>query len=285
MRLLANPAAGRFSRGDWIDRIREIQGVRLERVSSAEDLAERAARAARGGAERLLVAGGDGSVHHAVRGLAGSGCALGIVPVGSGNDLARSLGVPADPMQAIHRALTAVPRRIDLGAVDGRRFAGIASLGLDAAVASSVHGRFRSQRGPWLYPYALVRTLLRYRPPTVRIESDAGSFEGPVMLAALANAPYYGAGMRLAPGASLDDGRLQLVIIRRMSRLRLLLAFPKIYRGRHTHLPAVRILEIGQAHLHIDPPSTFFADGEPLTRCDASGSHAEVLPGGLWVAA
>jgi len=282
--LLINPTSG-AGRGERVlNRLRGVTGVEARTTSGPDDLREQLAAIAREGAARVIVAGGDGTLHQAIQTLSGSGCALGIVPTGSGNDLARALGVPLDPLQATHRALEATPRTIDLGRVGERWFAGVAGVGFDGEVARLAHERFGQRRGRWIYPYAVLRTLLSFRPPHASIEYDGGRFEGSVMLVALANTPCYGGGMRIAPRAKIDDGWLDLVIIRRVSRLRLLAVFPRVYRGRHVTDPAIEFHRVRSAVVRVDRPLTFFGDGEPLASCGAEGREITVHPGALTVA-
>jgi diacylglycerol kinase (ATP) len=278
-RLLLNPAAGRGKAAAFVD---GCDGLEVIRSDGPADLEAQARRIAEAGDERLLVAGGDGTLHHAIRGLAGSETALGIIPFGSGNDFARALNVPLEPEAALRHALDSPIRRIDLGRVDGEPFACVASLGFDAEAAGVAH-RTRLVRGRWLYPYAVARTLLAFRAPRLRIETEEGGFEGEAMLAAAANTPCYGGGMQIAPDARLDDGLLDLVVVERISRPRLLRLFPRVYGGSHTGYPEVRLLRVASARIHADRRLGFFADGEPLADCD--GSLVEAWPRALAVAA
>jgi diacylglycerol kinase (ATP) len=252
--------------------------------SPAETTAE-ARRAAAEGLDRLLVAGGDGTLHHAIRGLAGSDCALGIVPRGTGNDLAGALGIGGPVRQAIERALGGTPRRIDLGRAGALPFAGAAGIGVVGEVLDYLEARSRRWRGPWLYPWALLRTLRAFEPPRVRLEFEGGGYEGAVMLAVLANSPRFGAGMRIAPDARLDDGWLSLVVVQAIPPLRLLALFPRVYRGRHIGHPAVRTFRVRGASLFCDRPARVYGDGEPLLEAGPDGVRVESWPGALAVVA
>ena len=281
-RLILNSLAGHGSARRLVQSLEACPELELVRPTDPDAVTSEALRAVAQGDERLIVAGGDGTLHHAIRGLAGSDCALGILPLGSGNDFARALGVPFDLRDALARALHATPRRVDLGRVDGTPFAGIAGIGFDGEAARFARERVRWVRGRWIYPYAVARTLLTFRPPHVTITSDDGGYAGRVMLVALANSPCYGGGMRMAPRAELDDGQLDLVIVERVSRLRFLTLFPRVYRGAHVDLAQVRTLRVRQATVHADRELTFFADGEPITPC--VGSRVDVWPAALRVA-
>jgi diacylglycerol kinase (ATP) len=285
VRLLLNPRAGRGRARHLAARLAGQAGVEVATARCAAEMTERAAAAAAAGDERVLVAGGDGTLHHAIQGLAGTRCAVGVLPLGSGNDLARALGLPLDPERAFHRALCAAPRRIDLGRAGERVFVGVACAGIDSEVAVRAGKLARPFRGRWLYPCVLARALCTFSAPAARVTSDAGDWQGSALLVAIANAPCYGGGMRIAPAARLDDGWLDLVLVGRLSRLRLLLLFPRVYRGRHVTHPAVRALRVRRAALRLDRPVPVVADGEPLGLQATRRIEVEVLPGALWVAA
>jgi diacylglycerol kinase (ATP) len=244
-----------------------------------------ARRAADLGLDRVIVAGGDGAVHYALQGLAGSDCALGIVPVGSGNDLARALGVDPDPAVALRRAMEGASKAIDLGRIGNRVFAGVVGLGIDGDVCRRVQEQARWLPASAAYAYAALRSLIRFKPPHLRVEYEDGSYEGRVLLAGLANSPLFGGGMRIAPGAVLDDGWLDLVIVEQVPLPTLLRVFPRVYRGRHLSHPAVHCARVRRATFQADPPRTFYADGEPLMDSRDTPTSVEVWPGALRVVA
>jgi diacylglycerol kinase (ATP) len=283
--LLVNPAA---RGGRTLAQVRAAASNAPVEIRIARDIADfdgQVRRAVEDGTPRLLVAGGDGTLHAAIQLLAGTDCALGIVPSGRGNDLARSLGVPLDPAKAIEVAIGAVPRRIDLGTLGGRYFAGVAAVGFDGEVARFVQEHAALGAGPLAYPYAVLRTLLRFRPPHFRIEHDGGIEEGPGMLAAVANASCYGGGMRIAPSARLDDEMLDLVFVRAVGKLRLLRLFPRVYRGTHVGHPAVVVRRTRRAVIRLDRSSPIFGDGEPLAEAGPEGIEIGLRPAALRVAA
>ena len=282
-RLLVNPTSGGGRGAALAARLRSTAEVEVRLTRSAEEVTELARRAVAEGVGRLLVAGGDGTLHRAIRALAGTDCALGIIPTGRGNDLARSLEVEPDPERAARRALGAAVRRIDLGSLDGRPYAGVAGIGFDGEVARYANEHLRSFRGAWTYPWAVLRTLVRFEPPELSIEHDGGSYTGCVMMAVFANAPFFGGGMRIAPAASLEDGSLDMVIVERLSRLRLVTAFPGVYRGRHLDHPAVIHRRLRGADVRAERGLQFYADGEPLADSRPEGNRVEILPRSLRV--
>jgi diacylglycerol kinase (ATP) len=287
VRFLVNPKAGRGIGSEEFDRLRRLAsraGAGFVVSRSTGDLAEQARRAAADGVERLLVAGGDGTMHHAVQGLAGTACALGVIPLGTGNDLAGTLGVPRDAAAAVERALSGEIRRIDLARVGDIRCVGYAGVGFDSEVAR-VANEVKLLRGPLVYLYSVIRTLAAFRPPAMRIVWDDGErYEARAMFVTVANLPRLGGGMRIAPDARIDDGLLDLVIVREVSRRTLLSVFPKVYKGRHVDHPAVLLTQARRVEIALDRPMTMYGGGEPVRDMAAGETVAvEVEPGGLAV--
>ena len=266
-RLLLNPASGRGRGARWRERLARLARaaeVELEESSSARDLAARARRAADEGVERLLVAGGDGAWHWAAQGLAGTATALAPLALGTGNDLARELGMPLDAERAFAAALAGAVDRIDLGRIGDRLFCGVAGVGFDAAVAERAR-RVRVLRGPAVYAWATLAGLAGYRPPRAALRTVEGAvIEEEVFFVVFANTSHYGGGMRIAPAADPGDGLLEVVVVRRCSKLRLLRLFPSVYRGNHVGDPNVTVLRSRAASVEMSPPQPINADGEGL---------------------
>ena len=286
IRFLVNPSSGRGAGARHLDRLRILAshyGAGMAVTRSASDLPVQAARAVEDGVERLVVVGGDGTMHFALQGLAGSDCALGVVPLGSGNDLAGSLGVPARLEAAVERAVSGPIRRIDLIRVGPMVSVSYLGVGFDSEVTRAAN-QIRHLRGPLIYAWAVVKTLATFKPPRLRVEHDGGIFDGKAMFAVAANLPRFGGGMKIAPEARIDDGLLDLVIVREVSKVGLLRVFPKVYSGKHTSHPAVEILRTRRAVLSIDRSMYLYGGGEPV-RPMAPGDRAEleVLPGALAV--
>ena len=288
---LMNAAAGRGHYRKRLERVRQLcqeLGAEVAVTTSPEEASERARAAADAGYRRVVAVGGDGTAHHVLNGLAGAGtipsencAALGIVPLGSANDLARNLGLPRDAEAATRLALTGPTRRVDLGRVAGRWFGCVASFGLDSH-ANRIANRHRHLRGTAIYIYALLRTLVEWRVPVVNIQSDGGEFRGPMMLFAVGNASSYGGGMRIAPRADMADGRLDLCLVRGMSRLKLLWRFPGVFSGTHLRHPEVTYFQASRVRVEADRPLDIFADGELVGNTPA---EVELFPGALTVVA
>ena len=233
---------------------------------------------------RVLVAGGDGTVHHAIRGLAGSSTILGILAAGTGNDFACALDLPLELEPAIELALAAPATRVDLGRAGRVPFAGIAGIGIVADVLTYLSEFTRRYRGNWVYPWAVLRTVLTYRALNVEVESECGRFSGPAMMVAAANAPRFGGGMLAAPEASMQDGLLDVVILARTSRTRLVRLLPRVYRGTHLADPSCRFFRAAEVRFGSDPGAVVYADGEALPETTAGGVTLRIDAGGLRVA-
>ena len=231
---------------------------------------------------RLIVAwGGDGTVNEVGSALIGSPVPLAIVPSGSGNGLARDLGIPKQPDRALARALRAAPRSIDAGEIGGRLFFNLAGVGFDAHVASCFDRDLAEGRGFAGYLRISARELLRYRPARYRIGGGAAARTPTALLITVANGSQFGNGMQIAPGARLDDGRLDLVVFEEASRLRTVGALPRLFSGRAAGARGLSIERIEQATIECDRPMLFHVDGEPAdggTRLDV-----RVLPSALRV--
>ena len=286
VRVLLNPSAGRgrgARLGPQIAQLAARSALVLEESKSAADLSERAARAAAEGVDRLLVVGGDGTWHHVANALAGSPTALAPIPLGTGNDLARELGYPLDPVAAFAAALAGRVERLDLGKIGDRFFCGVAGVGFDAAVAEYARTRIRRLRGPAVYAWATIASLASFQPPRARIRGNGLRFDGEVFFVAFANTSHYGGGMRIAPGADPTDGRLELVIVRRVSKLRLLAVFPRVYRGTHVGHPAVAISSVSEVSVELDSPQAINADGEGVGRSGTGPLRVCAVPRALAV--
>ncbi|MFL6193171.1 MAG: diacylglycerol/lipid kinase family protein [Thermoanaerobaculia bacterium] len=287
LRFLVNPASGRGTGKAHLDRIRVLAsklGAGLCVSRKVEDLAEQARRAAADGIERLLVAGGDGTMHHAIQGLAGTSCALGVIPLGSGNDLAGTLEIPPDLEVAVNRAVNGEVRRIDLARVGETWCVSYAGVGFDSEVTRFAN-EVKVLRGPLIYFYSVVHTLVTFVPPRMRVVHDGGTFEGAVMFTVVNNLPRFGGGMRIAPDARIDDGLLDLVIVKEIPKRLLLTLFPKVYNGGHVGHPAVQIVRTTRAEITLlDRTMTMYGGGEPLRPMKAGEPVlVEMVPGGLCV--
>jgi len=252
--------------------------VVTERVGHGRELA---ARAVKDGARLVIAWGGDGTLNEVGSALAFTSAALGIVPAGSGNGLARELGVARHPADAIAQAVRATPRAIDVGEIDGRLFVNLAGIGFDAHVAAkfAIPGRRRGALG---YADLTARALASYVPLDYRIHTGGKVRNTRAMLLTLANSAQYGNGARIAPGARVDDGLLDLVVFEERSRFATVCALPHLFNGTVANVRGCRIDRLREVTIEADHPLTFHVDGEPA----AGGTtlHGRVHPAALMVA-
>lgn len=273
--VIVNPAAGggRALRSvAWLrERLAARPDVRLEITRRGGDAEALAADAADRGHDRVIAVGGDGTVQEVVNGLlsAGDPASLGIVPLGSGNDLARSLGLPVELTSAWKIAIGQATRRIDVararnGSGAERWFASAGGIGFDAQVAAAMADRSGWQAGRAGYLFTTLAELRRFENRRVRLTIDGATESADVLFVAIANGAYYGGGMRIAPGASVDDGLLDVCVVGDISRLTVLRQLPNLYRGTHVNHPAVSMRSGTSIEADGDGDTRIHLDGEPF---------------------
>lgn len=216
------------------------------------------------GATLVFAWGGDGTINEVGSALAWGPAALAIVPVGSGNGLARELGIRVDPARAIATALGGRERVIDAGELDGRLFFNVAGAGLDARVALRFGARARGARGLLPYVALALEELCSSRPEPYLIAADGESLEADALLIAFANSRQYGNGAVIAPDARLDDGRLDLVVVERRSWPVMLANIGRLRRGGLAGAPGVRMRKIERAVITARAAMLCHVDGEPF---------------------
>jgi YegS/Rv2252/BmrU family lipid kinase len=245
------------------------------------------ADALRDGFECVAVAGGDGTVNEAVNGyvdVAREDQALAVIPLGTGNDFAKMLGLGGDWRGACDRMADGRRRRVDAGRCNGRFFANGIGAGFDAQVALEANG-IRWLRGNAVYGVALARTLLlRYATPHARIVHDRGVIENRITMFAAANGTTYGGAFRIAPDADISDGLLDVMVAERLSRAGIIGFIPHVLRGTHVGRAGVSMVRTKRVTVETDEPIVVHADGEIIDRV-ARRIQVEVLPGALLIAA
>lgn len=254
-----------------VERELDSRGVqyRVLRTETLEQGVSEARRAA-GGGEVPVVMSGDGLVGAIGGALAQSGAALGIIPGGRGNDLARVLGIPNDPAGAVAVLAGGNEREIDVGETNGRRFLCVASTGFDSE-CNRLANETQLIKGNLVYAYAAIRTLASWKPAAFTVVLDDGE---PVQFTgysvAVANSRAFGGGMFIAPHAQLDDGLLDVITISDVSKLRYARGLPKVFKG--THLENEEVSERRAATIEISADRDFavYADGEHLTDLPAT---------------
>lgn len=297
-----NPVSGRGGASRRIERLHaraqaRLGPVLLEPTRGPGDAARIAREAAREGAERLVVAGGDGTIGEVVTGLLSSGVAssglplLGLLPTGSGCDLARSLGLPRDVDAALEVVREGRVHALDVGRLEARDaegelavrwFANEASCGISAETIARL-GRSPARLGARVaFAHAALAAVAGHEPFEARVEVDGAPIhDGAVSLLAISNGRYFGAGMKVAPNARLDDGRFEVVLVRGLSRAGIVPYLPLFYFGRHGRHPSVSFHAARRVEVWSKSPGVAIeVDGE-------SGLHlplrAEVVPAALRV--
>ncbi len=268
--LIVNPAAGGGRAGRVAhDVLRALQqhglSIRREDTRDLAHARELALQAAHAG-EIAVTLGGDGlvgAVADALRHV--SEAVLGVLPGGRGNDLARVLGIPLDPVAACAVIARGTPRRMDVGEIDGRAFVGIASVGFDSD-ANRIANEAPPRLGNLVYAYGALRAMWSWSPVRFQVDLEPSgervSFTG--YSVATANSRAFGGGMYLAPDALLDDGLFDVVLIEQVAKPRYLWNLPKAFRGAHVHLANVRVLRAAEVRIAAERPFTMYADGDPI---------------------
>jgi YegS/Rv2252/BmrU family lipid kinase len=248
----------------------EVRRVDTRDLADARGLAVAAARAG----ETVAVLSGDGAlgaIGDALRAVPGA--VLGVLPGGRGNDLARSLGISQELDSACATIAHGVPRAMDVGEVSelgsetpGRAFVGIASVGFDSD-ANRIANEAPSWLGNLVYAYGALRALAAWRPARFELELDPPGQRHTyaAYTVGACNSKSYGGGMRAAPGAMLDDGLLDVVVLENVSKLTFLTKIlPRVFKGEHVREPRVHVLRAREVTISADRPFTMYADGDPI---------------------
>jgi len=290
--VIVNPAAG----GSDASRYRAAVGeyltsngrrVEFSESQNSEDVREQAARAAVDGYPYVLALGGDGTFHHLVEGIRGTATIAGFLPAGSGNDIARALGIPTDPMRAADTFLRSGPRQIDLiraRFADGRvaHCIGAAGMGLDAEAAHLANMRFSRWPGATRYVAGALWTYFQGAAFDLHAEIDGAKRSERALFVVVANAGEYGSGVRIAPAAKVDDGWLDLVLVRELAWTRLLEAIPIVLTSGDIRFPEVQRIRCKRVRLEADRRVRVHGDGELLGEAPA---EFEILSRAIRVAA
>ncbi|MDX2138451.1 MAG: diacylglycerol kinase family lipid kinase [Chloroflexota bacterium] len=242
-----------------------------------DEVAAHLDKAQASGLNRVIAIGGDGTNHALINALAdlnarnpgGTPMIYGNLPIGTGRDWARGVGIPHDNIHAAADWIaSAQPQPVDIGRVDydGQRryFLNIASAGISGDVAMRVNRA--PVRRAWTFLQATLATMLRYTPQSVNIVLDGKAwYDGAAYLLAVANGTTFGRGMKIAPNAKHTDGLFDVVLVKGMSRPRILLAFEQVYRGVHLTHPKVEVERASDVQITLPQPIHFELDGETFS--------------------
>jgi diacylglycerol kinase (ATP) len=284
--LLTNPTAGKGKAARLSDvalaRLREgglvVRNLQGRDVDEASDLARQCVA---DGIDALVICGGDGMVHLALQAVAGTTTALGIIPAGTGNDVARYFDLPRkDPVAAADRVVAGRTRTVDLARSGSKYFVTVLAAGFDAVVNERAN-KMTWPKGQMRYNLATLAELRVFEPLPYTLQIDDQQLTLDAMLVAVGNGPSFGGGLRITEGAVLDDGLLDVVIIKPMSKLELIRTYPKLFKGTHVTHPQYEH-HLAKSVTVAAPGIVSYADGErfgplPLT--------VECAPGALTVLA
>ena len=289
--LFLNPTAGRGRAGKREPRIRELLNrpefpLEVHLSKDVGDLESQVQRHVESGARRLVVAGGDGSIHEAANGImrAGGDAALGVIPSGTGNDFAKASGIPLDwehatALLADRLAANDHGRSVDIGRINERYFANGAGIGFDAKV-TQIARSYRMPIGDLVYLLAIFRGMVDgVATPHMRITAGKTIWDGPITLANVASGPWIGGMFHIAPDARNDDGVFDLLIAAPMSRVQILGLLPKLIKGTHMHEKTIVHEPVTRLRVECSSPVASHLDGEVQPQQEEF--EIELLPGAL----
>ena len=290
--VIVNPTAGRGRAGKEAREIRRLLGPKAsgwvwqhtQKRGDGEHLARAAAEA---GTPLVVAVGGDGTLHEVVNGVLGTEATVGLIPFGTGNDLARALGLFGDLERACRALTEGRTKRIDVGVIEGRgtdgprHFLALTGTGFDARTAQTVNAGIRGLSGPLAYVWGAVLTLKDFVPFALTLTLDGGETQRTeAMFVSFANAPTTGGGMLIAPGATVDDGFLDICLVETVSKPALLFQLSQVFSGKHVNHPAVTMLRARSLTVDADPPQPLLIDGEV---CGTTPATIKLLAGGVAV--
>lgn len=298
--ILCNPAAGGGRAGRTLPQVLELFAERGRKVESESSrstahLRGLAVRAAAGGYTDIVAMGGDGAFHHvaeatlghAAQTPGGHNITLGFLPAGNGNDIAAGLGLPGEPLAAAQVYLESEPRPMDALRIrfgDGRTATcfGSGGLGLDAEAARLANGPLRWLPGTLRYVAGALWTYPRFPAVALEAEIDGKKWNGKVLIAAVANVPNYGGGIRIAPAAKADDGWLDIALIGKIGWLRIAPVIFAMLRTGELRRGELERMRARRASFRTDRPVWFQGDGEVLGQTPL---EAEILPNAIRICA
>jgi YegS/Rv2252/BmrU family lipid kinase len=266
--VIVNPAAGGGKTLRLLPRIKRWlsespHDFLYEITSTPDEMRSKIMGASARGMDAILLSGGDGTVHQALPAIVETGLPFGYLPCGRGNDFARNIGLPADLKSNCSFLSTPSFRKLDLPSINQKTpFVAIAYVGFDGEVnrlANDHKGYFGGTLG---YIICVLKALKNFKPFEVEITIDDHTWRERVMMVSVANAPFYGGGMKIAPQALMDDGLLDICIVKEISNLELLRQFPKVFKGTHVTHPRIMMTTGKKIKITSDEERELFADGE-----------------------
>ena len=287
--LVVNPVSGKRQGeriADDAENLLNSLGHEISRIQGddAQHAREQLTKTLETGIDTVVVVGGDGALHDMLPVLVGRDLTLGLLPAGTGNDTARSLGIPVkDPTAATKVLLDGHTRAIDLAQTGGDQYViTVVASGFDSKVNERADA-MTWPRGNMRYNLSIIAELREFEPLAYTITLDGEVIEREAMLVAVGNSPSYGGGLRMCEGASMDDGLLDVVVINPLSKPRLMRVFPMLYRGTHVNVAEFERHRVREVTLS-SPGIVAYGDGErlgplPMTCTVRPGALRMLVPG------
>jgi lipid kinase, YegS/Rv2252/BmrU family len=262
--VIYNPTAGRGQAGqqraaaqgflgpgfEWVPTMKAGHAVELAREAAAKHTV-------------VVAYGGDGTVGDVMRGILGTEATLGIIPAGTGNDVARNLGLKLDLREAAATVLNGVVRRIDIGTINGTPFINNCGTGFDAQVMRVMNTSIRFARGRAAFLLAILKLFPSYKPFHLTLESDTGeTLNEKAFMVSVLNGKMYGGGMLAAPFADMGDGHVDVMVIKAMPKAKLLSVIAKVQSGQHMGHPAVKMFTARKLKMNTVPAQPLNIDGD-----------------------
>ena len=265
--LIFNPLAGRGKAKGIENKLK----VRLEQKIGVFEFfrtefsghAEQIAKKIKENFDVLIAAGGDGTIHEIVNGMLGGSAALGIIPIGSGNDFIKTLFIPKHLDRAIEVIIKNCRKKMDIGLINDRYFANGVGVGFDAWVVKESQ-KVKYLRGFLIYLYAVLKTLISYQKETITLAIEGRTEIRDIYLSAFGNGRAMGGGFFLTPEAQIDDGKLDLCIIDPLKKWEVIWHLPKVLKGKHLAMPQVQSLRSNKIEIFSEEGIALHADGELL---------------------
>lgn len=278
--VIVNPIAGSGKAGRMIPELHK----RLEKFSIPYTLTETQApdhatqisrKAAKEGFDAVCAVGGDGTVNEVINGLGEDGPAFGIIPLGTGNDLARTMGIPLAPLESVALLNQGSVRKIDLGRNTDRLFSIIAGLGFPAEVMQRTNSYRGMFRGSMAIAYNVIKTISLLKPVPMELDLDGNRFSRMASGLFILNTRFTGGGLMVAPDADPEDGLLDVVIMNNLSKGGLLGLLPRVYKGGHRNHPQVEFFRAREISITTASPYPKMFDGSIY---GTSPLQVEVIP-------
>lgn len=269
--LIVNEYAGKGkTKKRWPKLQRYLQNYGLQYdvhfTSKPKEAVEIARQAAENHYSRVIAVGGDGTVNEVVNGIAGRNTIFGVLPTGTGNDLARMLDIPRKLDLAVRRLWNQNEKQIDLMELNGMYIAGAIGIGFDGAIAEDINrASWKKRAGTLGYVLSMLKLLVTFQPFRLDLEIDNRTILfRKCWLVAVGNSKFYGGGMKICPDAVHDDGWLDVCVVHSMSRMELLKLFPSVFSGKHIFHPHVLCLRGKAVEVLTDPIVPIHGDGEMI---------------------